>query len=64
MFTHYDSLNSLINFWNSTQKNEFKVDKKVELYFHEENNLVIVARWIENSKLDELVKRFLSALKK
>jgi hypothetical protein len=34
------------------------------IYVDEENDLVIVARWIENSKLDELVKRFLSALKK
>jgi hypothetical protein len=34
------------------------------IYVDEENDLVIVARWIENSKLDELVKRFLSALNK
>ena len=34
------------------------------IYVDEVNDLVIVARWIENSKLDELVKRFLAALKK
>jgi CubicO group peptidase (beta-lactamase class C family) len=33
------------------------------IYVDEVNDLVIVARWIENSKLDELVKRFLAALK-
>ena len=34
------------------------------IYVDDENDLVIVARWIENSKLDELIKRFLAALKK
>jgi hypothetical protein len=34
------------------------------IYVDEVNDLVIVARWIENSKLDELVKRFLAAQKK
>jgi hypothetical protein len=33
------------------------------IYVDEVNDLVIVARWIENSKLDEVVKRFLNALK-
>lgn len=33
------------------------------IYVDEVNDVVIVARWIENSKLDELVKRFLDALK-
>jgi CubicO group peptidase (beta-lactamase class C family) len=33
------------------------------IYVDEVNDLVIVARWIENNKLDELVKRFLAALK-
>ena len=34
------------------------------IYVDDVNDLVIVARWIENSKLDELIKRFLAALKK
>jgi CubicO group peptidase (beta-lactamase class C family) len=34
------------------------------IYIDNENDLVIVARWIENNKLDELVKQFLAALKK
>lgn len=34
------------------------------IYVDNENDLVIVARWIENNKLDELVKQFLAALKK
>lgn len=33
------------------------------IYVDEQHDLVIVARWIENNKLDELVKRFLGALK-
>jgi hypothetical protein len=33
------------------------------IYVDEVNDVVIVARWIENSKLDEVVKRFLNALK-
>lgn len=33
------------------------------IYVDDENDVVIVARWIENSKLDEMVKRFLATLK-
>jgi hypothetical protein len=34
------------------------------IYVDNENDLVIVARWIENNKLDDLIKYFLAALKK
>jgi CubicO group peptidase (beta-lactamase class C family) len=34
------------------------------IYVDEVNDLVIVARWIENNKLDELVKQVLASLKK
>jgi CubicO group peptidase (beta-lactamase class C family) len=33
------------------------------IYVDEENELVIVSRWTDNSQLDEVVRRFLSALK-
>ncbi len=34
------------------------------IYVDRENELVIVARWIENKQLNELISKFLSALKK
>jgi CubicO group peptidase (beta-lactamase class C family) len=33
------------------------------IYVDEEHELVIVSRWTDNSQLDEVVKRFLAALK-
>jgi CubicO group peptidase (beta-lactamase class C family) len=33
------------------------------IYVDEENELVIVSRWTDNSQLDDVVRRFLAALK-
>jgi hypothetical protein len=33
------------------------------IYVDEEHELVIVSRWTDNSQLDEVVRRFLAALK-